>query len=200
MKRMLTYTFITVLVIYRLYTYRTQISTLLTNNKTTRSRFLRLLILSILILIFSLPFSLYALVEFMMPDPHSGPLHAYSWSWVHDNWNMADLVPSDVTSPHWDRWLWIFHGYTVFLCFGLGTEARRWYGKWLAAVGLGRFFPSLNQQRGEMIASTQSGSGWFSLGSIPRILFGKKEWSVGSRKASLADSLYVSPLLFIQLD
>jgi hypothetical protein len=142
--------------------------------------------LSFLILLFALPGSIYALISFCLPDPINGPpLHAYSWSEVHDNWNNAILVPEGYGRIHWDRWIWVVYGYTVFWCFGVGEDARRAYRSWLAALGFGRCFPSLCQQApSEIISSRPS---WFgSLASKSRLFFESKGKSEGSRKTSWA--------------
>ncbi|QDS70038.1 hypothetical protein FKW77_003949 [Venturia effusa] len=141
-------TYYTVLVIYRMYTHRRSISTLLTSSKTTRTRFFRLFTLSILILLPALPSSILALVKFIQPDPTTGePLHPYSWSTVHSDWNQVMLVPTGYGVPQWDRWFWIVDGYIVFFCFGVGEDARKEYRAWATALGLARIIPSLNKDR-----------------------------------------------------
>ncbi|KAE9971190.1 hypothetical protein EG328_005792 [Venturia inaequalis] len=169
-------TYYTILVIYRMYTHRRSISALLQSSNQTRTRFLRLFILSLLILAPALPSYILTLVKFLQPDPMTGaPLHAYSWSTVHTDWNQVELIPADYGAPQWDRWCWIAYGYVVFFCFGVGEDARREYRNWATASGLGRVFPSLqkeeqgpkevfspNTSRGSVVSYMTRKTGWFS--------------------------------------
>lgn len=149
-----------------MYTYRLEMSTILKSRKTTRGRFLRLFILSLLILLPSLPASIFALVNFVLPDTTTHePLHPYSWSKVHSDWNNVMLVPAGYGNIQWDRWFWVASGCLVFFCFGVGEDARRAYRAWAAAIGFGRFFPYLRsdtEQVTELIQSSTTTRGSLS--------------------------------------
>ncbi|TLD23386.1 GPI ethanolamine phosphate transferase 1 [Venturia nashicola] len=167
-------TYYTVLVFYRMYTHRRSISTLLHSSNQSKTRFLRLFILTILILAPALPSYIITLVKFLQPDPMDGSLlHPYSWSAIHTDWNQVELIPAGYGPPKWDRWSWIVYGYLIFFCFGVSGGARTEYRAWAAACGFARFFPSLQKQEEgatEIIPPSTSRS------SLPSYISRKAEW------------------------
>lgn len=181
-----------------MYTHRRSISTLLASSRTTRTRFLRLFILSILILLPALPSYIFTLINFLRPDPTTGLLlHPYSWSAVHTDWNQVMLIPAGYGTPQWDRCFWVAYGYIIFFCFGVGEDARREYRAWACAVGLGRCFSSLRKDGVEELFSSPSMS--TSRGSVSSHIAQKARWfsskscrnmsaDVDSRKVSWASS------------
>ncbi|PVI07560.1 STE3-domain-containing protein, partial [Periconia macrospinosa] len=126
------------LLVYRLYRYRREFHRLLAARNTTKSRFIRLFIMSIIFLVVVVPydiFILYQLVSLTSVD--------YQWSRVHgDNWNSVAKVPSHGTL-RFDRWAEMAFGYILFFLFGTGTDANNSYKRMLVSIGLGNFFPSL---------------------------------------------------------
>ncbi|KAF2417237.1 fungal pheromone STE3G-protein-coupled receptor [Tothia fuscella] len=167
------------LVIFRLYRYRAQTAGLLHLNKTTRSRFLRLFIMAVFVLLLLFPAQLVQLFTFAL-DHRQEPFHPYSWSLVHTDWDLAILISSKAVPTPWGKYSWIAEGYVVFAFFGLGCDARDMYRGWLAWLGLGKLFPSLLEKTQH---KRSSGSNtWFgSMGSKAKVLF--------SRKGSADDSV-----------
>jgi len=131
-----------VLVIYRLYTYRRDFSRLLEANSTTRSRFLRLLTLSLSVILFVLPINIYGSVLNLLIN-----VHPYSWTRTHTDFNQIVMVPS-LGVVRWDKWMQIAGGFVVFLLFGLGTDAVKMYKGWLASLGFNKLVPGLHQASG----------------------------------------------------
>jgi pheromone a factor receptor len=181
-------------VIFRLYRYKSQISSLLTMNKTTGSRFIRLFIMSSIVVVFLLPSSFYQLSFFLLSK--MPPMHAYSWSFVHSDWDIIHKYPSLGLPVHWDRWMWISCGYIVFFCFGIGREARVMYHDWLHAVGFMRAFHALGKICQPSTRESVDSSAWYStVGSKGKLLFNRKSLSTNT---TMADSLYVLSLSLIR--
>jgi pheromone a factor receptor len=127
---------------YRVYRYRREFQYLLSNASTTRSRYLRLSLLSIFTVLIVLPAQIYALVVL------SGfKMHKYSWSRTHHNWGEVIRIPSGGQLREWVHIIWVPCGYLVFLFFGFGGEARKMYVEWLKQAGVGKLFPSLLEER-----------------------------------------------------
>jgi pheromone a factor receptor len=107
------------------------------NSSLTRSRFLRLFILSILLLLIFLPITFYVFARNL--DFEWLP---YSWEEVHygDNWLWIRKIPTN-GNINFDRWVPIATGVLVFLIFGLGKDAMMLYRAWLNTIGVGRFLP-----------------------------------------------------------
>jgi pheromone a factor receptor len=163
----------TALIIFRLYRYKSQVSGLLELNRTTRSRFLRLFIMCAIVIVFLLPSSFYQLEWFLTAT--TPPMHRYSWSYVHSDWNHIYMFPSYGSPVHWDRWMWISCGYIVFLCFGIGREARAMYRDWLLAIGLGRYFSYLEKMLSKPTSESKNSSTWYnSVSSKAKLVFVRK--------------------------
>jgi pheromone a factor receptor len=133
-------TVLIVLVIHRLAKHHHRLTHVLrhTSRTLTPSRFLRLFSIALVLLLVFLPCQVYVLYRNL-----SFPLEAYSWDLVH-----AETLTQIYTIPTFgavafDRWICVAAGYSVFLCFGLGREARALYASWLCALGLARLFPRL---------------------------------------------------------
>jgi pheromone a factor receptor len=178
--------FLVVLVIYRLHHYRAQTAGLLQLNKTTRSRFLHLFIMATVVLLLLLPVETYLLFNHAL-DHRLGPLHPYSWSLVHNDWNVIIFLSSKAVPVYWNRYGWIVYGYIVFAFFGLGKDAKAMYGGWLISLGLGRIFPSLLQPKGSSESST-----WFRDRS-------SKMKMLANKQISTIDSRYGLPFSLVLL-
>jgi pheromone a factor receptor len=138
-----------VLLSYRLYRYRREFVRLVAARNTTKSRFIRLFIICIVIIIVYVPYTIWLLVSLVRQV--TGP---YSWSRVHD----PKMFNSVVKAPSYgivtiDKWGQIATGYVLFFVFGTGSDAYNTYKKTLLACGLGRIWPSLYVMR-ESGAST----------------------------------------------
>ncbi|KAF2676748.1 hypothetical protein K458DRAFT_424507 [Lentithecium fluviatile CBS 122367] len=124
------------LLTFRLFRYRREFHRLISARNTTKSRFIRLFLMS-LITVF-LPYNLYIL--YVLASTAKDP---YDWDLIHgDRWH---IIPKVLTEGvvRWDRWAEIASGYIMFLFFGTGTDAHNTYKRLLCAVGLGKIFPSL---------------------------------------------------------
>ena len=133
-----------VLVILRMYRYRKNFSDVLTssNSNQTRSRFLRLFWLSLILILVAFPAEVFVLYENSVV-----PLIPYSWHRVHGpEWPTIFLVPSGGTVI-FDRWIQIGAGIVLFVFFGLGQDAQAMYRKWLIKAGFAKCFPCLHRER-----------------------------------------------------
>jgi len=122
----------TVLILYRLRNYRTRFDSMLQSSGTTKSRFVRLFVLSLTFVFVLFPIQLFLLI-FNWPVS----FNQFRWSEVHNPaiWNMIIFIPAlNSVSP--DRWLRIASGFWVFAFFGLGKDATAMYREWLCQVGL----------------------------------------------------------------
>ncbi|KAK4983391.1 a-factor receptor [Elasticomyces elasticus] len=127
----------TVLLLYRLIRYRVAFNSMMSLNSTTKSRFSRLFLISLTILLGFVPLQMYVFYRNII-YPHL----PYSWSAVHDPyaWSQIVVVPASI----FDRWARTVAGILVFLYFGLGKDAVGMYKTWLLATGLKEIFPRLN--------------------------------------------------------
>lgn len=156
---------------YRLYRYRQEFSRLLEASNTNRSRFLRLFIMSLVLILGILPLQFYLFVLNV-----NRPQIRYSWSEVHnESWSKIIMVPSGghVTI---DRWVQIGCGFLVFIFFGFGTDAVAMYRSWLVTLGFTRFFPRLKRRQSSVLS--QRGS-WTSFGSRTKSMLSSR-WSRGT--------------------
>ncbi|CAI6333390.1 unnamed protein product [Periconia digitata] len=126
------------LLIFRLYRYRREFHRLIAARNTSKSRFIRLFLLSVIILIVVLPYYTYILC-----DLSKLATVGFDWDRVHgSDWNSVVKVPSH-GRLRMDRWAEIILGYVLFLLFGTGTDAHNSYKRMLVSMGLGRVFPRL---------------------------------------------------------
>lgn len=120
------------LVISRLYRYRREFSRLLSVSNTTKPRFLRLFLMSLILILGILPSQFYVLAVNM-----SVPFRSYSWSRVHGSeWNSVIMIPSN-GYVIFDRWIRLACGLLVFCFFGVGTDALSMYKSWVRRIGFG---------------------------------------------------------------
>ncbi|KAF2086991.1 fungal pheromone STE3G-protein-coupled receptor, partial [Saccharata proteae CBS 121410] len=134
------------LVLYRLYRYRIDFSRLLAASNTTRSRFLRLFLMSCTLIIGILPVAVYMFYYTAVHISMDG-IVPYSWSRVHgEHWNSVLLIPMG-GAVYPDRWCWIGAGIGVFAFFGTGSEAADMYRAWLRRLGFAYCMPCLFRSR-----------------------------------------------------
>ncbi|OJD31571.1 a-pheromone receptor [Diplodia corticola] len=125
-----------VLVIVRMHRYRAEFSRLVHSHNTTRSRFLRLFLLSTLILLGILPAQATILYLNLLH-----PFLKYSWSRNHDPVQRATIQPYLTHGePIPDRWVSLACGFLLFLFFGLGTDASDMYRSWAKNLSPARLF------------------------------------------------------------
>ncbi|KAI9768481.1 MAG: a-factor receptor [Geoglossum simile] len=155
----------TVLVVARLYKYRCQFNTILNSSasKYTKSRFLRLFILSLILLIVYVPVNGFVFYKNM-----NHPMVPFSWSAIHGpDWWTIYMVPTDGV-VRFDRWFSITTGFVIFLFFGLGKDALEMYRCWLVMIGFGKCFPNLKRPSGARTLQSSSGNGSFGSPSRSR--------------------------------
>ncbi|PGH18279.1 hypothetical protein AJ79_00618 [Helicocarpus griseus UAMH5409] len=183
-------TFYCVLVIYRLFKYRQQFSCIISlSSKTSKSRFIRLLALSLLMLLGSFPAQLYV---FYSNITLSQPWIAYSWEGVHgSDWGNIEKVPMNGV-VYYDRWIQVTCGFLLFAFFGFGKDATLMYRGFLIRIGLGRFFPSLEHPHISTKASDSARFG--SYGSRAKMLLTRGKSSTNKYESTLSSqrSSYIS--------
>ncbi|KAI9807346.1 MAG: a-factor receptor [Piccolia ochrophora] len=157
------------LLIIRLYKYRKQFTEILSssNSHLNKSRFLRLFLIAIIMLLVFLPTQLYLFFLNV-----SYPRHPYDWDTIHgEMWHDIILVPTGGRVA-FDRWIRVVAGFVLFFFFGMGRDAKNMYRNWLLGLGLGKVFPSAFQATSSTSTSTtESKIGAFS--SRARMLFRK---------------------------
>ncbi|EEQ29532.1 pheromone receptor PREA [Microsporum canis CBS 113480] len=143
------------LVLYRLFKYKRDFSQLVSSSSTTtKSNFIRLLTISLVLLLGSLPAQFFV---FYSNITSYKPWAPYSWDEVH--------------GPQWTA-----AGFLLFIFFGIGHDATMMYRSILLRLGFGDCFPALrhphlmiNQRQGS--SSTRFGS--FS--STVKMALGRKK-------------------------
>lgn len=123
------------LVLFRIHKYRQQFSEILRNSQSshTKSRFLRLFLLSMVIVILNLPLNLYVFYRNV-----NITLIPYSWRLVHGvGWNYIPKVPAD--SIQFDRWIPVAAGFISFVFFGTGSDAAKMYRGWAEVAGVDKY-------------------------------------------------------------
>lgn len=128
-------------VLFRLRRYRREFSSILSasHSNLTESRFLRVFLLSFLLVLILLPLQFYELYL-----NTANPLLPYSWDLVHNrsSWMDIIMVPQHGVVPL-DRWMTIILGLLVFVFFGLGSDATKMYRKWWLKLHPGTNLPGL---------------------------------------------------------
>ncbi|PWW70796.1 fungal pheromone STE3G-protein-coupled receptor, partial [Tuber magnatum] len=123
------------LVLARVHRYRQQFADILrsSNSGLTTSRFVRLFVLSLVLVVVNLPLTFYVFYRNL-----NRPWIIYNWDLVHGNdWSYILRIPSyDVVQ--FDRWISVGAGYILFFVFGMGSDALKMYRGWLDAIGLGK--------------------------------------------------------------
>lgn len=128
-----------VLLLHRLYRYRREFSRLISARDTTKSRFIRLLVMSLLLCFFTIPYAWW-----MFYTEVKSKNGSYVWSNIHGpQFNSVIKVPSG-GQPFYDTWGRIIIGYLIFFVFGTGRDATTLYKKLLLGLGLGHIWPSLH--------------------------------------------------------
>lgn len=123
--------------IYRLHKYRNRFTSILSSSTyANKSRFMRLFLLAVILLIVFLPASVYTF--FLNISDEFLP---YSWADIHgEGWLSIEKIPTGNVIK-FDRWPPVGVGFLVFLLFGLGKDAVALYRDWINTIGIGRFLP-----------------------------------------------------------
>ncbi|RAR14321.1 pheromone b alpha 2 receptor [Stemphylium lycopersici] len=127
-----------VLLVYRLYRYRREFHRLVATQNTTKSRFIRLFILSMILSLVYLTYSIYITIAVSLVATD-----AYSWSFVHDPMRFNTILRVPVHGQvALDKWVQVATGYVTFALFGTGVDAHNLYKKifiaarsWSSGVG-----------------------------------------------------------------
>src|SRR5438034_979118 len=99
---------LSVLVIYRLIKYRRRLSFMMSSSNTNKSRFIRLLALSLVMLLGGFPAQLYVLY---FNITYFAPWSSYSWRVVHGpHWGEIVKVPTN-GEVQFDRWMHVAVGF-----------------------------------------------------------------------------------------
>ncbi|CUS11399.1 unnamed protein product [Tuber aestivum] len=126
------------LVLARVHRYRQQFADILrsSNSGLTTSRFIRLFVLSLVLVAVNLPLTFYIFYRNL-----DSPRITYNWDLVHgEGWNYILRIPSyDIVQ--FDRWISVGAGYFIFFVFGIGSDALKMYRGWLDNLGLGKHLP-----------------------------------------------------------
>jgi pheromone a factor receptor len=137
---------------YRLYRYRREFVRLISARNTTKSRFIRLFLICIIVIVVYVPYTCWLLAALckQIVDP-------YSWSRVHDSASLSSIFKAPAFGVVTvDRWGQVATGYVMFFVFGTGCDASNTYKKMLLKVGLGRAFPGLHVMHQGGIATPNS--------------------------------------------
>ncbi|GAB7347803.1 hypothetical protein MBLNU459_g5343t2 [Dothideomycetes sp. NU459] len=166
------------LTIFRLRKYRHSFHTVLASANSTKSRFLRLFAIALLLTLALVPVQVYVLVRDLPSRADASA--AYSWTQIHSlaAWQTVVLMPSAVL---FDRWLDVAIGLALFVLFGCGRDAVAMYRDWAAAVGLASVVSCHWRRRGAGASgSSSSSSSSSSLGSRARLFVRGKVSSLSS--------------------
>ncbi|KAL1959189.1 hypothetical protein VTO42DRAFT_2694 [Malbranchea cinnamomea] len=168
-----------IIVIYRLCKYKRELSCLLSSNtQTTKTRFVRLFLMSLVMLLGSFPTQLYVLYSNIVDFQ---PWYPYSWDLVHSpEWGNIEKYPA-FGVVNFDRWIHVTAGFLMFAFFGFGHDATLVYRSILLKLGFGRLFPSLKHPHiyGQRQGSSSSSTRLDSFGNRAKTLF-RKLSSTGS--------------------
>ncbi|KAK0328826.1 a-factor receptor [Friedmanniomyces endolithicus] len=169
-----------ILILVRLVRYRSTMSSILTASNLSNTRFLRLYLFCIVLIITFVPLQAYTLSQNL-----SQAREPYSWSALHDPAAFGEIymMPSNGRVLP-EAWIWLAGGFFIFVFFGLGKDAVAMYRAGLLALGVDKVFPGskpgFTSQR-HSVAGTLG-----SLGSKARLVF-KRGKSVSS-EAWLSES------------
>jgi pheromone a factor receptor len=174
-----------VLLSYRLYRYRREFVRLVAARNTTKSRFIRLFIICIVIIAAYVPYTIWLLVVICRTLTDT-----YSWHRVHNPASFHSIIKQPVHGVvSVDKWGQVASGYVLFFVLGTGADAYNTYKKMLTAMGLGRIFPSLYILR-ESGASTPNS--FLNARSWTESLSSKAKGMFWSRSSSVAESTLIS--------
>ncbi|KAF7525418.1 hypothetical protein PCG10_004899 [Penicillium crustosum] len=173
------------LVLIRVHKYRSDFANILraSSSNLGKSRFLRLFLLALSMLICILPLQGYVVYNDIIL---SLPWHNYSWSRIHNGqWNNIEMVPIEGT-VFFDRWTPVASGFMIFIFFGFGRDATRMYHNVFWYLGLGYCFPGIQPPTGThsttpspphaSTATTLVGS----IGSRAKSLFSRQKESIAT--------------------
>ncbi|KAF2474199.1 STE3-domain-containing protein [Lindgomyces ingoldianus] len=175
------------ILVWRLYRYRKDFHRLIAARNTTKSRFMRLFVMSMIIIVIFLPYSIW--IFYLNASQTQGP---FVWSRVHGpDWN--SIIKAPVAGQiRVDKWGQIAGGYLTFFVFGTGTDANNTYKRMLCAMGLGKIFPSLHKESVSGASTPTSSSfarkSWFSIRSKAKSFSSKNESGIETLSSNTMNS------------
>jgi len=164
--------------------HRSSFNSAIASHNSNPSRYFRLMALASMEILFSLPLSIYHLVQ----NLRVSPLHPWiSWEDTHFGFERVDFVPLAFFrfSPvlwidiNISRWLTPFGGFVFFIFFGLAPEARERYKEVYYAVvkhfGVTRPLPT------DSFATSAASNPRFQISSGPVSVFSRTETHTDSK-------------------
>jgi pheromone a factor receptor len=114
-------------------------------RNTTKSRFIRLFLICLVLILIIVPYSVYPFYYFC--SQMASLEWDYEWEKLYgQRKNIILKFPSN-GQVHINKWGQVILGYVVFFVFGTGTDAYNTYRKMLLVLGLGKIFPALYVMR-----------------------------------------------------
>jgi pheromone a factor receptor len=143
---------------YRLYRYRREFARLVAARNTTKSRFVRLFLICLIVILVYLPYTTWLLTNLIAATRGHD---AYSWNRIHDpaTFNTISKVAMYGNVPV-DKWGQVATGYVLFFVFGTGADAWKLYRQMALTVGLGKWFPGLYATRESGAVTPRSFATW----------------------------------------
>lgn len=134
-------------IIYRLRKLNTDLGKALSSSNSgyTARRYLKLLILSILMIIVLLPIEAFC---FYINIPSE--IHSYSWSRTHDpaTWHLiVYLSTADWPIFQYFGWFTVVLCFVIFMFFGFSDNSIDSYRRGLVTLGFGKIWPRLKESR-----------------------------------------------------
>lgn len=176
---------------YRLVKHKQEFSSIVSSNaSTTKSRFIRLLVLSLVMLLGSFPVQLQVLYFNLTAFQ---PWQPYSWDAVHGpDWGEIAKYPM-FGEVFFDRWIQVAAGFLLFAFFGFGRDATLMYRSVLLKLGFGRLFPCLKHPHLADQSQSSFSERFGSISSVAKGFFRKKSSSSGQSGTTTS---YVTQSLF----
>ncbi|KAF2811356.1 STE3-domain-containing protein [Mytilinidion resinicola] len=165
-----------VVLVYRLYKYRSQFSHLVNARGQTSSRFLRLFAVTFIICIGTLPLLFYILYD--NASVLRTQNEAYDWGRVHEHTGDTVLYVPSNGKVRYEVWIRIANGYLIFLLLGTGAEAYQLYKGWLVKLGLGKVVQALESSTASVKTS------WLSVSEKTKTAFKSKVSHASSSEAT----------------
>ncbi|KAK2749825.1 a-factor receptor [Myotisia sp. PD_48] len=171
------------IVLFRLVKYKREFANIVSMNSTTKkSRFVRLLTLSLVMFFGSFPVQIYV---FYLNVTSFQPWGPFSWSKVHGpDWQK--IIPHPMYGQvFYDRWIQATAGFLLFIFFGFGTDATLMYRSVLLKLGFGYCFPWLDHPHLSDGRQGSSSTRFGSISSRARLAFGRKKTSSSTENSSI---------------
>lgn len=153
-----------------MHRYRSEFGRLLAISNTTKSRFLRLFILSMMLILVFLPLQIYVFVRNL-----EFGVGGYHWSWTHpEDWGFIQIIPT-FGVVFFDRWIQGAVGILLFFLFGIGDDALKMYRRGLRRCGFGKIFTAIQSDGPIRGLSFGMAGTWSSLESKARSMLRRRK-------------------------